>query len=518
MFEISTRRSSKKTIDAIIIKFGEQELMFTGRASIKLEKVISGKDDVESNLFSCFNDYVEGILDNDQKKELYKKYARAYEIVESGKFTDYRAELMAVKPIITEILDFIRVPNYCSFIQYSKHLVIPRDLNEAASKGDYPEQTTIMDTDYVEMVKLSFVVRTVFPIIFGLIAKFEETMGGEYAEYVCSGLIKDNPEILRLQGWEKLNTYIHFSFGKRGVPTQADSVTSVENFVDKVLYNTLFSRLCCAVIPETEEGKNLATAINAAVKQHESASNTFRKKDEPTESEDDKRSIHDKYQISESVRSSDEVSQAEFFSFGLYDETDAERHVDRFKHQTIALGITNANLVERVYDNLPPNWDFLLEDHNLKLLQLTYFQVVSPFIFESCDYTQLMAAIALAQVKLSEQGYKYLPSIIGAIHNPTGVRYLPDGLKFSDEDRDFLSSICDVQTRNNEGRSFNEAVVAAQEFIDKFGNGIWQSNLEYGVLDNPEVYQRVKKGALFPLDIEVEIKNEFIRLIKQVNE
>lgn len=518
MLEISTRRSSKKTIDAVIIRLNDQELKFTGRASIKLEKVISGKDDTESNLFSCLNDYVEDVFSTDQKVELYKKYARAHVIVDSGKFGDYHTELMEIKPIITEILDFIRVQNYCSFIQHSKHLMIPKDLSEAASKGDYPEQTTIMDNDYVELVKLAFVVRTVYPIIFGLISRFEETMGSEYSEYVCGALIKDNPEIIRLRGWEKLTTYVHFAFGKRGVPTQADSVTSMENFVDKVLFNTLFSRLCCAVIPETEDGKNLATAINAAVKQHEGASSSFRKKDEPTEGEDDKRSLYDKYQISEAVRSSDEVSQGEFFSFGLFDESDKERHVDRFKHQCVALKISNPGLVERVYDNLPPNWEFFLEDHNLKLLQLTYFQVVSPFTFEACDYTQLMAAIVLAQVKLSEQGYKYLPSILGAIHNPAGSRYLPDGLKFSDDDRDFLSSICDVQTRNNEGRSFNEALVAAQDFIDKFGNGIWQSNLEYGVLDNPEVYQRVKKGALFPLDIEVEIKNEFIQLIRQINE
>lgn len=518
MFEISTRRSSKKTIDAITIAHNGQELMFTGRASIKLEKVISGKDDIESNLFSCFNDYINDIFTDAQHAELIKKYAKAHEIVESGKFQDYRVELAEIKPIITDILDFIRVGNYCSFIQHSKHLRIPKDLNEAASKGDYPEQTTIMDRDYVGLVKLAFVARVVYPIIFGLISRFEETMGTEYSEYVCGSLLKDNPEIIRLGGWEKLTTYIYFAFGKRGIPTQADSVTSTENFVDKVLFNTLFSRLCCAVIPETEEGKNLATAINAAVKQHESSSNLFRKKDEPTEAEDDKRSIYDKYQISEAVRSSDEVSQGEFFCFGLFDETDAERHVDRFKYQCEALKITNPGLVERVYDNIPPNWEFLLEDHNLKLLQLVYFQVVSPFTFEACDYIQLMAAIALAQVKLSEQGYKYLPSIIGAIHNPSGTRYLPDGLKFSDEDRDFLSSICDVQTRNNEGRSFNEALVAAQDFIDKFGNGIWQSNLEYGVLDTPDVYQRVKKGALFPLDIEVEIKNEFIRLIRQINE
>lgn len=342
-------------------------------------------------------------------------------------------------------------------------------------------------------------------------------MGAGYSELVCGALIADNMSITSMPGWHKLHTYVQFAFNKRGIPNQADSVTSTEDFVDKVLFNTVFSRLCCAVIPETEEGKNLATAINAAVKQHETGSAIFRDKDRPSDEDDDKRSIYDKYQISESVKSTDEVGDAEYFSFGLFDENDKERYVDRFKHQCIGLGIKNPKLVEMIYDNISPNWDFELHDHILKILQLVYFEVTSPLIFEACDYIQLLAAICLAQVKLSEQGYKYLPSVLGAIHDPEGVRSLADALKLGTEDKEFLASICDIQTRNNEGRSFNEALVAAEEFLNKFGNGRWKSNLEYGVLDDPEVYARVKKGALFPIDIDVEVKNEFMALNRQVN-
>ena len=45
--------------------------------------------------------------------------------------------------------------------------------------------------------------------------------------------------------------------------------------------------------------------------------------------------------------------QAEFFAFGLYDEQDNPKFVDRFKYQCMSLGIKQPELVEMVYDNLP---------------------------------------------------------------------------------------------------------------------------------------------------------------------
>lgn len=518
MFNIDTRRSSKKTIDGILVMLNDRTLRFSGKASIRLEKVLKDKDEKEANLFDCFNEYVEATFSTDKKIELFKFYEKAHSVVSNGTFLDYNTEMAVLLPLTRELLEFVDVDKYCSFIQYSRHLQIPPDLSVAASKGDYPSETTITDADYVEMVKLAFVTRVLFPITFALLDKFSETMASGRDEQVCGMLLKGNPRITSLPGWRKLLVYVQFAFGKRGIPSQVDAVSSNEYFVEKVLYNTIFSRLCCAVIPETEEGKNLATAINASVKQHETAGSKLVKKDFSEGDDEDKRSIYERYQVSETVKTASEVKQAEFFSFGLFDEKDAERHVDRFKYQCLALGIKDDKLVEAVYDRLPPNWDFLLEPHILKVLQLVYAGNISPMIYMTFNYVQLMASIALAQVWLAERGFKYLPTVLGAIHNPEGLRSLSEGLKLNNDDKEYLTSICDIQSRNNEGRSFNEAIVSATDFLDRFGNGIWQSNLEYGVLDDPKVYQRVAKGSLFPAEIEVEIKNEFMTLIRQVHD
>jgi len=517
MFNIEVRRSSKKTIEAIIVTLNDKLLRFNGKATVRLEKVLKEKDDKETNLFDCFNEYVEATFSNEKKNELFKLYAKAHAIVESGKFQDYRTEISQVLPISDQLIEFVNVDKYCAFVQYSRHLQIPPDLSVAASKGDYPAETTITDIDYVEMVKFAFVVRTLFPVIFSLLYRFDSTMGPGHAELVCGDLIKNNPRINQMPGWHKLYNYVRFAFGKRGIPSQVDAVASNEYFTEKVLFNTIFSRLCCAVIPETEDGKNLATAINASVKQHETSGSKLNKKDFSDGDDDDKRSIYERYQVAEQVKTANEEKQASYFDFGLFNEKEEDRHHDRFKYQAMGLGIKQPELIEAIYDRLPPNWNFELHDHILKLLQLTYAGECSPMVFWTFNYTQLMAAIACGQVRLAEMGFKYLPSIMGAIHNPDGMRSLSEGLKLNTDDKEFFTSICDIQSRNNEGRSFNEAIVAATEFLEKLGNGIWMSNLEYGVLDDPEIYQRVARGSVFPIDIEVEIKNEFVALNRHNN-
>lgn len=520
MFNIETRRSSKKNIEAIIITQNDKVLRFNGSGRIHLEKVsrdTSKEELVEANLFDCLNDYVDATFDSDKKTELFKLYEKAHHIVESGLQKDYHLEVAEVTPIIDDILLLIGVDKYCAYVGYSQYMQIPADLTLATAKGDYPEQTTITDVDYVWIVHLLFVVRVAYPIIFPLLMRYTGTMGKGHAELACGELICNNLSITNLPGYQKLKTYVNFTFDKRGTTAQVDSVSSTENFKEKVLFSTIFNRLCTSVVPETEEGKNIATAINSSVRHHETSGPRLIPKDFGNNEDEDKRSLYERNQATEQVKSADEAANAEYFTFGLLDEKEQERHKDRFKYQCLGLGIKNVELVEAVYDRLPPNWNFELTDHVLLLLQLVYQDDIPALNFWAFDYRQLMAAIALGQVKLAERGFKYLPSILGAIHDPEGFRSLSEGLKLNSDDKDFLTSICDIQSLNNDGRSFNEAVLNATNFLSKLGNGIWQSNLEYAVLDEPAVYKRVNKATLFSLELDVEIKNEFMTLIRQNN-
>jgi len=519
MLTIEVIRKSMKGMKAIVVALNDHSLRFTGDNSIKLEKSNKGNIKAqEGKLFDAFNDYVERYYTSEERLELFKLYERAHRICENPTYRDYKKELPEVKPITDAILDYIQPARFMDFIHNSRHLVIPPELNQAASKGYYPEQTTITEDHYVSIVKMTLLIRTIYPIIFSLTYRYAGFMSMNFAEFVCGDLIKNNPHIVNTDGWRKLLLYVDFSFKKRGEPLKVDGVGSMEYFVEHVLYNMVFSRLCCAIIPETEEGKNLATAINAAVRQHESSGSKWRKKDDGYEGEEEKRSLYERYQAKEAVKSTDEEVEAEFFSMGLMDEMDRERHTDRFTVPCMALGIKQPELVEKIFDNIPPNWEFELAPHNLKLLQMVFKGDISIMIYWAANYTQLMAAIALAQVRLAEWGYEYLPSLVGAIHDPNGMRSIADVLKLTSVDKDYLESICDVQSRNDEGRSFNEAIEDATDFLEGLAAGQWKSNLEYGVLNEREIYDRVERGALFELEIEPKIRDEFMRLVRQISE
>jgi len=517
-FSIDVTRRSRKAISSITINNNERVLRFNGEGTIRLEKVQIGRDLEEPNLFTYFNDYVERTFTSEQKTELFNLFEGAHNICENPVAKNYQVEAAAIKPYFNKIWDLVNTSKLASFIEYSNdYIKVPPDLVAASSKGDYPSQTTYTENDYRELVKTTFVVRVVYPILFSLLYRFDRDMGRGVSELECGRLIKDSPHLIHMPGWKKLNLYINYAFNKAGPRLPVDAVGSAEYLVERALFNTLFSRLCCAVIPETEEGKHLATAVNAAVRSADSGAENFRKKDDRDSGDDDKRSLLERYNVNEETKETNEVMTAEFFSQGLFDELDQERHVDRFKYVSEALNIQDVKLVEKVYDNFSPDWGFELHPHIVTVLQLTFADAVPPMIFWACDYTQLMAAIALGQVRLAEQGYSYLPAVLGAVHNPEGIRSLADGFKLNTSEKEYLSSICEIQSRNDEGLSFNQAIETATEFLDMFGNGQWHSNLEYGVLDDPKVYDRVQRGALFELEAELEVKTEFMRLVRQVN-
>ena len=516
MQSISTARSSSKVINKIIVTYGTQSITFDGKMQIKLEKPTSNIEE-EANLFDCFNDYVSSVISDDDQKKLFEQYRQAKKIITKGTFNDYRQELAQLKPIVDQILEYVNIEKYCSFIHYSKYIKIPKELAISAAKGDYPVETTILDDDYVEMVKLSFVARTVFPIIFELLDLFSGIMGDNYKEYVCGKLLKNNETVRQLPGYHKLVGVIVGNFNKTGIPSQTTSVTNNEHFIERVVYKTIFIRLCCAVIPESQPDKNLATSIAAEIKQNEGEPNKYRAKENGYEEEEDNRSVYDRYQLSEEVNSTKEEMQAEFFAFGLYDEQDNPKFVDRFKYQCMSLGIKQPELVEIVYDNLPTVWDFDLEHHILRLLELVYMGKLSSPVFSACNYEQLMCAIALGQVMLSEQGYHYLPSVLCAIVDPNGMRSNNEGFKLNSEDREAIEQICDIQIKNVEDRSANAGIQAAVAYLDKYSNGCWMSNLEFGVLENKDIYSRVKQGSMFPIEMHVGIKNEYIKLVLEKN-
>lgn len=512
MLIVDTHRTSKTTIEKITVEFQSHKLSFNGKTRVFMEKNISSFAEA-TNLFDCQNEFINDTFSLEDKTKLFKLYEKAHKICESTKQIEHKEELFQIKKIIDEIYSLFNVTKFIGFIQYSKHLKIPKNLISATSKGDYPAETTILEDDYVNLVKFIFSTRVIYPILFSLVNRFKPTMGIDYAHLNIGQLVSLSPSLTNLEGWNKLKTYISASFNKHNVSQQLTEFSTGNNIVEKTVHRTILVRLMPSVIPETDVRKNIATNINSSCQTAKNTfSNAFREKEDSySDVGEDKRSRFEKYQIAEKVNPSEEQAQLEWFSFSLFDENGNHRVNNRFSHQSIAMGV-DEKLVEMVYDRIPDNWEYEMDIHVSTLLQLTMFEYISPQSIMSCDYMQLMAAVALAQVKLASMGYRYLPSVLGAVKDPEGLRTI-DPLRLNNEDRELLESICSVQAKNTDARSANEAVIDTMNFLETFGNGIWKSNLEVGILDTPEMYKRSSKGDTYPLEINLDIKSEFVDLI-----
>jgi len=519
---IFTVRNSKKNFDRItvVLEQGEEKrsLHFMGKGSIKLAEVKKEDNDADMELFTPLNDYFDIALSFEQQKELFELYQAGAKVIEDGEFISYEKELQRIDPIIHAILNLVKPANLMNYFEHSsKFMVIPKDLKTTTGHGYYPRETTFIVEDYVNIAKMTFLIRTTFPIFFGLLSRMESFTGTNYAELLCGSLLKNNPIITETVAWKRLESYVRHSFLKNSQADASIQVGSTEHSMAMIMYRIIFNRLCVAIIPETEKGKSIINAISSEVKQFENNNNGYRKK-ESYGDEDDNSSFLDEHQITEEVPLAKITQMAEYFSFGLRDEKDQERFHNRFIYQCRGLGIKNPALVDMVYDRLPTVWNFELTKPMRTLLQLAFANEVSERIYDQCDYLQLTAAICLAQVLLAERGFVYLPSLLCAQLAQDAVPSGNSFLTLSNDDRARLGELCDVQSKNNEGGSFNEAAVYVKEFFEELESNQWESNLEFGILENPELYSKVKKGDMFDIEITVEVKTEFMRLINEINQ
>lgn len=495
-------------------------------------KVHCGKN--TDDLFECFNEYLKDMPEATLDR-LFELYSDAKMVLHPTYFpdripseelllnnTDYKFLLSKLKPIITEIMDLIKPNNLTYFIHYNgTYLEPPEDLERVYDNGDYPAETTIDAQAYKDLVVLSLLHHPIFPVIADLLKKLEAETSKNYKETIAGTLIADNPWIVNTPGWRKLVDYVNHTYQNNGISNQRVEIISEDKYATHAIYRTLFTRFCCSHIPSRVPEKNLAKSLFSSVTQFDSSGFKIKDKSSGKDEAQDKRSNMEATQLKEEVNGSKEVAQAEYFSFGLTDSDDNPRYVDTFKYQCMGLGIDNPTLVEDAFELIPSNWEFVKENHMVVLGQLVYMDDVSPPIVHALEYQQLMCYLVLAQVKLHQMGYPRLAVLMTAIDDPNGTRiHASQMLDLNTTEREQIEAICDIRQGRGETTSDNEAVAAAIEFLKRLGNGAWQSTLEIGVLDNPDVLKKMSRGKLYPIELDREIKGikeEFISLILRQN-
>lgn len=518
--------AGKKKIEAIVVTHNGEEIVFRGPAGVN-------GGNTTDELFQFLNEYFQG-CPKDKLDRLFGLLKDAKRILEPGYFDDVETEEIAEARshesdyvYLTERLQTIIKKMYeiCTpqEIAYAAHVTgrtaAPKDLMVMASMGDYPEETTINNEKYSELVKLALATQLCIPIINQLLGQVNEVTGRDYQYAVAGSMLNYIQYLKDMPGWRILDTYIRASCARQEARRNTMEVVSDARYQDHIIYRGLFSKLAMSFIPSLVRDKNLSKELNSLVEGEirKEQAVKFTGFDQQKPGADDQ-SIPEAYRVREVVNSSEEIQAGEYFSFGLFDHRDQPRHTDIFASQCLGLGIEAVKTVEKVYNTLPTVWDFRLTNLHLQLLQLVYIDTVPPNLFPALNYIQLRAAIALGQVRLYEMGYDNLAPILGMVRVDSGsLHYMTDEYKLNTRERDDLVALCYLRKGQGTASTDNMMVIAAQDFLDELAAGSWESNIEPGLLGDQRFVDKMSPGDMYEVGITQDVKKEFLALIKQLH-
>uniref|UniRef100_A0AAU8L0G7 Uncharacterized protein n=1 Tax=Pantoea phage Survivor TaxID=3232176 RepID=A0AAU8L0G7_9CAUD len=532
------RMSGKKNIDAIIVTHNGEEIIFKG-----VQKVNGG--DADQELFEFMNEFFQGV-DPVVLDKLWVQLKKGKQILEPGYFdetdsselTELRAKNMDYKYLTSELEHVIRdmykliTPSEIGYgALVSGKCAAPKDLMAMSQMGDYPEETTIDDVKYGELVKLAFAGQLTFPIINQLLDHIYVITGKDYKDAAPGRMMSQIESLKAMPGWTILDTYVRASCLRQEARRNSVGVVSDVKYIDHIVYKGLFNKLCLTFLPSKAAGKNLSKELNSLV-EGEIRGGTdikFKTYKDPKPGSDDQ-SIPESYRIAQAVNGTDEIAQAEYFTFNMYIEKEGQdafgnptvvlekKPKDFFSYQCAGLGIKNQFLAERLFNNLPRVWKFQLNTIHIKLLQMTFIKDINYYLIPVLNYDQLMAALCLAQVKLFEMGFEHLATLMTIVRNPDyPLAYLDDDFKLTTKDREMLVELCDVYTGQNVNSTENILVKSISDFLDELSTSGWDSTIEPGLLGNEKFVNAMSGGHRYQVDMVPEIKRELLALVKMAN-
>lgn len=502
------------------------------RVTFKAEGTVKGGNN-ENDLFLCFNNYSDIVLREEEKDELFSLYEQAHFVLEpsaDGHQSEYEVYLQnnqnkdflisKLVPIVDRIIEVINPSRLTYFIDSeSIYTKLPHDLDMNQNKGDYPDAKTINGRDYENLVKFILTFQPAFPVISAFITHLEsKKITSDCKELVAGNLIKNNQYLINSPSWKKILGYISYDVVNKNINNLKVDVSNDNNFIENTAFKIMFVRFLTFLIPNPDKNTNLAKQIFNGIRQIDTEGGNFRDKRPASEDNTDKRSNIEMYQLYEEIKSADEIADAEFFSFSHFDENEQPRFKNRFTAQCIAMGIKDESMVEHCFDLIPNNWNFQLRPHIVQLLQLALIDVVSPFLINVLDYHQLMAAMALSQVKLHEMGYPNLAVLVTTLYDQNAPRSNGGNFDTLDSnDRAIIENICRVDQTQGESLVKNEGVAAADAFLkDIFSKG-WVSTIEVNMIGDQRAMETAQRGVMHEVDLNHEVKEEFISLIQKQN-
>jgi hypothetical protein len=213
------------------------------------------------DMFSHINKYWESFSEEDQSKifNIYKEIRLVFdEVWDRSKLT---SELYV---LVANLLDAHNLKDAQHWILYHSGVYFPPDLkieyNNAVNNPGSREQTYLKE-DYIKLVTLTLILRTMIPIWGEFICRTRQEAGTNFKEYYAFQLICKS-QLAYSEAIEKLTTYIEFSI----IPDKSKSASiiggiSTEDFPIWVLGLVLVRRLCLGDISGVNQKATLVTFI-----------------------------------------------------------------------------------------------------------------------------------------------------------------------------------------------------------------------------------------------------------------
>lgn len=522
--------SGKRAFAGVYVEYGDKNIYYRGTS-----KTNGGNS--EDNLFEFINMYLE-LLPVEKLDQHWEYLKQAKRIIEPGYFDepeseevvmlrknnlDYKFLCAKIYPILENIYKNIKPEDIVYTADSVGYTNPPPDLNVTTNLGDYPADTTIDGSKYRDLTRLAFVTQLIYPILNQLLDHVSFITGKGYRDAVVGDLVSQLTQISGQPGYRILDTYLRVSCQRQESKRNTTAISSEIKYIDHAVYKGLFNKLCLTFIPSRIKGKNLSNELNSLVKgEARTETNAKFKSFKDNKPTGDDISIQESYNISQEVNATDELAQAEYFTFDLFVESEPgvfiKKDSDFFKYQCLGLGIKNQHMAEKIFNTLPANCGFELTDAHIGIVQLVFQNDIEYRIYEAMDYDQLMAALSLAQTKLFELGFEHLAVCILAVkNNAVPKMFTDDTYKLNTREREKLVSICSDYVGQQTGTTDNSAVIAVSNILDCLASCGWESNIEIGLLENETYVNLMSPSHRYPVEVTSQIKLELLALINMNN-
>ena len=389
----------------VLITHDEKELLFSvakyGRLSFKQEN--------QPDIFNIINSYWESLPYKIQT-DIFEIYTRIFNILcSSNVISD---QIVLRKLITVEVTNLLKIHNFDNisrWVAFKSNIIIPMHLDsEYTDSIDKPgsRNRTYLISDYIDLICLSILLRTMVPIWGEYMSLVSSEMGNSLKEYYAFKLLNDS-EIINHKVFNKLETFINCIVGKNlEHNSSVVNLLSSEDLPMWVLSLTVIKRVCIADISGINPRANIVTYIHKFV-------NDIIKEDSTSEKAVKKKGDKDSYspELDEKLSTLESDKIKHTLSVGQISEI--ELMVDNVYEVGYKLhpGINTEELKKALVTSEK------LISYNISTVQITILKwlikpIISPRAIDYLNKKKITELLGVAQAVLWAKDHKYLALLI----------------------------------------------------------------------------------------------------------